>query len=304
MPPLRIEPFSEHHLDGAASLLAKRHARHRAAEPLLSDADDFAARIADAGEGVVALDGREVVGYLLGKPWDDFGPDVAYVATAGHAASDAEVTRDMYAAVAPAWVDAGRVRHLAFVPASDARLLDAWFRLSFGQQHAYGVRETARGSAPATQHRIRDADVDDIEFLASLDLELGDHQRRAPTFSGWPPRTLDDLKAEIRDEFTWPGAAFFVAERADGPVAGMILTKTQRDFVPGDSIDLSFAATKPDARGSGAMLALTAHALSWANERGHRVMTTDWRVTNLLSSRFWPRRGFRPAFLRLYRHIP
>jgi hypothetical protein len=33
-------------------------------------------------------------------------------------------------------------------------------------------------------------------------------------------------------------------------------------------------------------------------------MTTDWRVTNLWASRFWPRRGFRVAFLRLYRSIP
>jgi hypothetical protein len=33
-------------------------------------------------------------------------------------------------------------------------------------------------------------------------------------------------------------------------------------------------------------------------------MVTDWRVTNLLSSRFWPRRGFRLSFLRLYRSIP
>jgi hypothetical protein len=27
-------------------------------------------------------------------------------------------------------------------------------------------------------------------------------------------------------------------------------------------------------------------------------------VTNLLASRFWPRRGFRTSFLRLYRSIP
>jgi hypothetical protein len=27
-------------------------------------------------------------------------------------------------------------------------------------------------------------------------------------------------------------------------------------------------------------------------------------VTNLLASRFWPRRGFRTTFLRVYRSIP
>jgi hypothetical protein len=33
------------------------------------------------------------------------------------------------------------------------------------------------------------------------------------------------------------------------------------------------------------------------------VIVADWRVTNLLASRFWARRGFRETFLRLHRHI-
>ena len=51
-------------------------------------------------------------------------------------------------------------------------------------------------------------------------------------------------------------------------------------------------------------MALTEGSFAWARERGHRTMVVDWRVTNLLSSRFWPARGFRETFLRLYRHIP
>jgi hypothetical protein len=33
-------------------------------------------------------------------------------------------------------------------------------------------------------------------------------------------------------------------------------------------------------------------------------MIADWRMTNLEASRFWPRRGFRETFLRVYRSIP
>jgi hypothetical protein len=57
-------------------------------------------------------------------------------------------------------------------------------------------------------------------------------------------------------------------------------------------------------RGSGAGVALTHASFAWAKERGYETMVTDWRVTNLLSSRFWPKRGFRPTFFRLYRSIP
>jgi hypothetical protein len=50
--------------------------------------------------------------------------------------------------------------------------------------------------------------------------------------------------------------------------------------------------------------ALRDAALTWAHEQGYRSMTTDWRCNNLLSSRYWPARGCRPTFMRLYRAIP
>ena len=55
---------------------------------------------------------------------------------------------------------------------------------------------------------------------------------------------------------------------------------------------------------SGIGVALTDASLAAAAEDGYTAMVTDWRVTNLLASRFWPTRGFRPAFYRLYRSIP
>ena len=67
---------------------------------------------------------------------------------------------------------------------------------------------------------------------------------------------------------------------------------------------LGWAASLPEVRGSGAGLALTEAAFAWAHEQGYASMVTDWRETNLLSSRFWPARGFRRSFLRLYRSIP
>jgi GNAT superfamily N-acetyltransferase len=74
--------------------------------------------------------------------------------------------------------------------------------------------------------------------------------------------------------------------------------------VPADSVDLAHAATLPNVRGSGAGLALTAHILNWAHQHGFRSITTDWRSVNLLSSRFWPKRGWRPTHYRLYRAVP
>ena len=57
----------------------------------------------------------------------------------------------------------------------------------------------------------------------------------------------------------------------------------------------------PAARGQGVGLAMAEHSFAWAREAGYGTIVTDWRAPNLLASRFWPRRGFRPTFHRLHR---
>ena len=117
-------------------------------------------------------------------------------------------------------------------------------------------------------------------------------------------QTPEEVLAEWLEDDT-EEYELFVAER-DGRVVGQfLLYRRPPDLrVPENSIDLAQASTDPEARGTGVGLALTAHVIRWAHEHGYPTMTTDWRMTNLWASRFWPKRGFRPVFLRLYRSIP
>ena len=127
----------------------------------------------------------------------------------------------------------------------------------------------------------------------------------APSFSNLPAQTDEEYLDGWRE--TWDDDTFkhFVAER-DGVVVGhTLLYKRPADLrVPADSIDLAAASTFPELRGSGIGRALTAHVVTWAHENGYPTMVADWRMTNLLASRFWPKRGFRVTFLRLYRALP
>ena len=64
---VEIAPFGDEHLEGAAELLAARHARHREAEPLLPALEDARAEIErvrspEGTSGIVALDGGESPG--------------------------------------------------------------------------------------------------------------------------------------------------------------------------------------------------------------------------------------------------
>jgi ribosomal protein S18 acetylase RimI-like enzyme len=312
MPGLHFEPFSDAHLGGAARLLAERHRRHLDAEPLLAAKPDFRAEVEEAwseedASGSVVIEEGKLRGYLLAAPrsFANTGLKWHVVGFAGHALEgDPEVLRDLYADAARRWVDGGHTRQGVYVPASETGLIDAWFRLCFGASGVTAVRETIVEPFDS-ELSVRDGRPDDLEEAARLDGAMADSMQPAPSFSGMTATSWEDRVEEWRD--TWDDEQFkhFVAE-LHGRLVGHLLLYTGRKGlrIPVDSIDLAAASTEPEARGVGAGRALTTHALTWAHDHGYRSMTIDWRMTNLLASRFWPKRGFRPTFLRMYRSIP
>jgi len=315
---LEIRPFSDEFLTPAGELLAARHSAHRVVEPLLPAQyeDPTAARAEveallalEGASGTVALREGRVVGYLLGVRRDETWGENVWVELAGHAVEEPEDLRDLYAAAARGWVDDDeRPRHYALVPATDQALVEAWSRVGFGQQHAYGIQAVPEGRWPEGVRLAVEADVD---ALLDLDPLLSDHQAQSPVFArGLPKASREELRAELLEDLAKDEIGDLVVER-DGRIVGSFqivpvdLSSVHAGLArPQGAALLGWAATDPNLRGSGAGLALTEATFAWARERGHETIVTDWRVTNLLSSRFWPARGFRPTFLRLYRHIP
>lgn len=315
----------------AAALLAERHRRHRLALPLLAaryeDIDVAAVEVNAASalenaSGAVALRSGQMVGFLLGapSPQEVWGPNV-WVEAAGQAVTDAEVMRDLYALAATRWVDEGRTAQYVLVPATDVALLRAWFRLGFGQQQCHGLREVPQPGvcslasfekpepAVAPELTIRRATREDVPMLVQLDMELPLHQSLAPTFSGGRMPTAEQARIQWEADVDDPEYATFVAERHGkviGSSVGCSLEKSNRHTGlarPDNAALLGFAAVLPNARGAGAGRALGEAVLAWAAEGGFDSVVTDWRVTNLLSSRAWPALGFAEAFLRLHRTI-
>ena len=315
---LQVVPFSEDHVPDAGRLLAARHRRHRSDEPLLpaahEDPEVAAASVAaafreQAASGAVAVRGGRVVGFLLGapKPSGTWGPNV-WVESAEHAVERAEDVRDLYAAAATRWVEEGRTAHYAVVPAHDPALVAAWFRLAFGHQHTHGIREVAPGPAPPPAGTVvRRGVADDAPALAHLDLELPRHQALAPTFSAGPRGSYEESLAELEQDVDDPAFATFVAEvggRVVGSAVGCSLEVSGSHTGPARPENagfLGFAAVLPAVRGRGVGHALGEAVLAWCAEQRHTCVVTDWRETNLLSSRAWPALGFRPSFVRVHR---
>jgi GNAT superfamily N-acetyltransferase len=317
---LELRPFAPEFLPDAGRLLARRHSQQRAVEPLLSRCFEDPAvaeqEIAvvwksEGASGAVALVGRSVVGYVLGapKPSAVWGPNV-WVEAAGHAVDDGEVARDLYGLAAARWVDEGRTAHYAIVPAHDRALLDAWYRLGFGQQQMHAIQSAvAEPFDPPTKVVIRRAERADIPTLAALDLALPQHQATSPVFSAGSTSTLEEAVAEWEEDFGDPDYAIFVAERGGvvvGSAIGCSIDKSSSHAGlsrPDNAGFLGFAAVFPEHRGLGAGRALGESVIWWSTEAGYASVVTDWRVTNLLSSRTWPALGFHDTFVRVHRAV-
>jgi ribosomal protein S18 acetylase RimI-like enzyme len=320
--PFEVLPFADEHLEDAGRLLAARQARHRDAEPLLPErfTDPAAAQeeIAaawrlDGASGAAAVRDGRLVGYLVGAPRDAsvWGENV-WIEAAGHSVEEAEDARDLYAVAAARWFEEGRRRHYALVPTTDGALVDAWFRVGFGQQQAHGLRDVLAETEVRVPEgfEIGEPRERDIEQLVAVDLALPMHQRSSPVFSELALPTDDEVREEWRSTIAGNEEKVLIGYRDGRPVAcWSVMAADISDhyhglMLPERASYLAFASTLPEARGTGIGVALTAASLATAAEDGYACMVTDWRVANLLASRFWPKRGFRTFFSRLYRAIP
>jgi ribosomal protein S18 acetylase RimI-like enzyme len=319
---LELVPFADEHLEDAARLLAARHKRHRALEPLLDPSYEDPAKALpmlehlwrDEGmSGSAAFRNGRLVGYVIGTPQapDIWGPNV-WVELPGHAVEDAEDARDLYGHAAARWFEEGNRQHYALLP-PEPELIDAWFRVGFGQQQAHGYQEVPRDVQvrlpPSCE--IRKPEESMIDDLIELDFALPLHQAASPVFSPRPLPTEEEIRREWLETLASGEEEVMLAFRDGRPAAcwAYVPAEKSRHFhglgrPEKRTCYLGFAVTLPESRGTGIGVALTDAGFAWAEREGYKAMVTDWRVTNLLASRFWPRRGFRASVLRLHRSIP
>jgi ribosomal protein S18 acetylase RimI-like enzyme len=223
------------------------------------------------------------------------------------------VYRDLYAALSPSWVAFGCLAHYILIPASDRDALDVWFDLSFGKEHAHGIRETVPASSFAAPIdptlEIRRATMADLEASLELDDIIPIHQSRSPVYAPFLPYNREEARQATVEGFNNEQEKLWLALRNGhlvgyqlfmpaGPGHGTadMLTSQQYSY-------LALAATREEEQGRGVARALTAYGLAADYAAGYTHCIVDWRTTNLLSSRFWPRQGFRPVAYRLSRRL-
>jgi ribosomal protein S18 acetylase RimI-like enzyme len=210
-----------------------------------------------------------------------------------------DLLADVYAVAGRPWVADGYLTHIVVVPA-DGPLPALFFGLGFGQEQVHASGPTL-GEAPSEPEgfAIRQAEPADIESVLDVAGTISSHQAGAPVWAGLPVSKREEMREGWQELLADEEAVVLLAEREGEPI-GYVATYAADE--PGHA-HLPVAGTRADARGGGVGVALVEHALHRAHRDGFRTVELDWRSTNLLASRFWPKRGFVPTHLRLRRDV-
>jgi ribosomal protein S18 acetylase RimI-like enzyme len=208
---------------------------------------------------------------------------------------EAEEIRGAYARESAAWPPL----HFAIAEATP-EALDPWYRLGFYQMHAYGRRESGGERVPAPGVTIRRGGPEDLETAMQIDALIQEAQAVSPSYSAFSVQDSPD-RASWEETLSAEDTSYFVAEDETGAVGH---TTLYADPVDEQALHLASTAVVPASRGRGIGVALTTHALAYTAEQGYPRLKTNWRVTNLGASRFWPARGFQLTHIRLARRLP
>ncbi len=317
----------EMHLDAAAALLAERHARDREREPLLAVAYEVPAACRAAIEqtfgssgwhGVVAQDGGEVAGFMLGAPQlfppthflASFFPPrsvaINYPSHAAKAGAEYDLYREMYAALADHFVARGYFDHIAGIAPTDAAVGEAFASLSFGRHSVAAIRGVGPPERRAADIEVHQASSEDASVVFALAEELNLHHARSPIY--WPYlRETDPASHDMNAGLLADAANAHWVAYEDGRAVGMD-TFMQPAFltamtVPEKTIYLYQGIVTQEARAGGVGTALLARAAAWAREQGYEHIGLHFAAPNLQGAKFWQSSGFKPVEYGVRRRI-
>lgn len=154
---------------------------------------------------------------------------------------------------------------------------------------------------------IRQAGSLDRHHLAAMSDVIWKTQVKAPVWAVMMPESQQEQAAGWADLVDEPDVTVWLALQ-DGVVVGCqgywpAEQGLNHLFIPAACMHLSVAGTQEAARGQGIGTLLTRHGFAHARQAGYHFCEADWRSTNGLAARFWPRQGFQPVVYRLVRRL-
>jgi len=263
--------------------------------------------------GVVAVDGDQITGFMLGT-YDKnifFGRYV-WVPFGGFALrdmNDTDLLRKLYAAAGDQWVQDNVLNHYIVCP-DVANWQQAFFSLTFGQEQACAVapaRQLKKSPEPLHGIVLREIQPHDADQMHTKAHWISEHLNQAPVWEPVPDEHLKKARPIYAEMASDPTSTTWVALDGNQIVSyaciyGVAVGDDQLLGIP-KAAHFGAAATDPKYRRKGIGRALFTHLLNIARQQGYEIILTDWRTTNLTAARYWLTFGFVPFAYRLLRRV-
>lgn len=319
---MEIGTFKEEWMPEAAKLLAMRHRKERTAFPELPARFEKAEHAEKAIRGllgkaavlgVAAIHDDRLIGYMIAQTLNE--PQRgrhAWIDYAGYAIAEKEseeLIRQLYTALGDRLVRLGYFSHFVLTPCTNAKAVDAWFRLCFAHEQVHGLLSLESIQAPGPRDSsIRLAVPADEWAVRDVSNMIPSQVASAPSWGATLPEMLPDLNDGYAELLEEEDVRYWASFEADGSIASCLATWPDEESeanmrIPSQCSTVSCVATKPEYRGKGLSGQLLAIALHEAKQAGFEFFETDWRMANLPISNFLPKRGFKPYAYRLHREI-
>jgi len=260
--------------------------------------------------GMGAFANGELVGYIIGEIKIDNRRGrhvwVPYEGIAIRMDQPSELIRNLYAKVAILWLEQGCFMHYTIIPLGNQVYYEAFLKLSFFIQQVHGVMsmEEYKPFDNVSDAEIRVANKMDSEIMGNMSSIIQSYQNSAPTFELALPEVVTDIKNGYKCTVEDNDAMIFIAEKEMKGLGFQAYWPITPDLmVPDDGVELSIAGTYYSQMGSGVGKKLMNEGYRIMKEKGYNSIITDWRITNLASSTFWPKCGFKPIAYRMARCI-
>lgn len=259
--------------------------------------------------GLCFFEEHQLSGYLLSEvvTGSRFGT-YAYVPYEGVAVKQgksSDFIRFMYAKIASRWIQLGCYDHTACIPLGNPTYIEAFLDLSFSIEQVHGILDLSEfrmfddDSSVSVRH-VQNGDRSRLQKMSSI---ISITQSASPSFVPLNAEYMTMLY-EGYGNLVNSDDIVLIAEKQEEIVGFSVFEVPLFDvMLPEGSLILDVAGVVPEYSRSGVGKQLMNCGYSMARGKGYNYLKTDWRVTNLSSSGFWSKCGFKKIAYRMSRYI-
>lgn len=259
--------------------------------------------------GLCFFEENQLIGYLFSEVIiSSRSGTYAYVPYEGVAVKQgksSDFIRYMYAQIALRWIQLGCYDHSICVPLGDTIYFEAFLHLSFAIEQVHAILDLTEFKMFDTDSSVSVRYVQDSDrvMLQKMSNIISDTQSASPSFVPLKAEYMAMLN-EGYGNLVDSDDIVLIAEKQNKVVGFSVYEVPSFDIMlPEDCLILDVAGVVPEYGRGGVGKQLMNYGYLMAKGRGVKYLKTDWRITNLSSSGFWSKCGFKKIAYRMSRYI-